>query len=84
MKLKSDLDVLEVGDIALRNNIDPKIDDYDDRMAIRSGHPYLGIKISKIREMGSLTELYVVWGRGPFTPRRLPMNKIFSKPLPLP
>lgn len=84
MKLKNDSDVLEVGDIALRINIDPKIDDYDDRMSIRAGHPYLGIKISKLREMGSLTELYVVWGREALTPRRLPMNKIFSKPLPLP
>jgi hypothetical protein len=85
MKLKTDSDILDVGDFALRKDLLPSLaDDVYKKQGVLRDHPYIGFQISKLRSIGALTKEYVIWGTEPRWPRRLPMNEIFSKPLPLP
>lgn len=84
MILKKNSDFLAEGDIALHITIDPRIDKYDSWHRVPRGHPYIGFKIADLRGNGAITNDYVVWGMGSAGPRRLPLNKIFSAPLPLP
>ena len=85
MRLKTDQDKLEANDLALRDDVDPLSALFDISVAkVPKGHYYIGWMISDLRSVGAITGKYVIWSPGPAEPRRLPLNKIFSAPLPLP
>jgi len=84
-------DEIGVGDVVLYHTATPatyelhnQINLSEKKHGIAEDGPLLGLYVCDARADGYLSEGYFVWTRANKESYRLPLNPIFSKPLPLP
>ena len=84
-------DMIGVGDVVLYRTQTPvtyeksnKVNLGEKKRGVAEDGPVFGLYVCDARSDGYLSEGYFVWTRANKESCRLPLNPIFSKPLPLP